>query len=288
MNSEELLQLRRRLEVMKRRGDSADPDVPGDGDAPGFSAEEIAELWSLDLSSDVFGDGSFRAVASGAEVVSAVSGGGHVRSQASSTSTAPTIAEFQDAVHVDVDSMTGEQCLRALVKQNNVLIRDAMCRQRRPVRQRSDGGVVVGPSGSFGGSLLALVSSSGDSSLVSSSATTSGSCNSPGVKQSPPRSFVCPCCKKPKNEKSFDRHVKGWIEKIGREQWRSGQCRGIQDIHHPLLSTFKAGSLEDRVRCVVRDIRSLLHPGAYDANSPGGSGRHVAVAARLVALGYTG
>jgi hypothetical protein len=279
MNSEELLLLSRRLEVMKRRSVSAVL-----GAAPGISDQELVELWSLDPLSGGDGDESSRANLVGSVGEDA---------QASSISAAPTIAEYEDAVQNDVDSMSGQQCLRALVKQNNILLRDALCRHRRPVRQRSDGGVVVAPAnGSSGGSVHVLLSSTDDSSLVSSSAT-SGSVHSsrgsPGVpKKSPPKCFVCPCCKKPKNEKCFDRHVAGWIGKVGRTLWRSGQCRGIQDIHHPLLSTFSEGSLADRVRCVVRDIRSLLHPGAYDANSPEGSGRHVLVAARFVELGYTG
>jgi hypothetical protein len=277
MNSEELLLLSRRLAVMKRHSDGAVAGV-----APGFADQGDAELWSLNLSSGGEGDESCRA-----------NSGDYQSAQASSSTAAPTIAEYEDAVQQDVDSMTGQQCLRALVKQNNILIRDAMCRNIRPVRQRGDGCLVVAPAGGSSGlSIHARFTSSDDSSLVSSSAT-SGSVHSSrgspgGKKLAPPKCFVCPCCKKPKNEKSFDRHVGGWIGKVGRTQWRSGQCRGIQDIDHPLLSTFSDGSLADRVRCVVHDIRSLLHPGAYDANSPEGSGRHVAVAARLAVLGYTG
>jgi hypothetical protein len=44
------------------------------------------------------------------------------------------------------------------------------------------------------------------------------------------------------------------------------------------LQRFPHGNLRDRVASVVRYIRSLVHPGAYDALDVGGSGRHVHVA----------
>ena len=95
--------------------------------------------------------------------------------------------------------------------------------------------------------------------------------------------FCCPLCMRVFNERLFFRHVSFWPQNVGERVPRGG-CPGIQDEHHPLLQRFRDGSLQDRVSACSRDIRSLLHPGAYDALSPAGSGRHVIVAQRIAEL----
>jgi hypothetical protein len=107
----------------------------------------------------------------------------------------------------------------------------------------------------------------------------SGSSDSPVRKrQSPPKLFVCPVCQKPLNEKDFDRHVSAWVSKVDKVGViRSSTCAGIRDDRHPLLQRYPHGTLAQRVSCVVSYIRSLLHPGAYDAMSAEGSGRHLIV-----------
>ena len=276
MNSEELMVLSQRLAVMKRSHCSS-VGLPV-GEAPSNAADDYDGFWPQEELIHVSAN-------SGTVFV-----GSDLSALESAASAAPTIAELEAAVQLDVDTMTDQQCLRALVKQNNVLIRDAMCRHRhpRPVRLRSDGGVIcAGDVGGGCGSLNASLSASASGSNMISSESTSGSGGSPLSRISPPKSFVCPICCQPMNEKDFDRHVKEWNSKVGRSFFRSGQCPGIQSILHPLLSSFSVGTLADRVHLLVADIRSLLHPGAYDALSPAGSGRHVVVAARFLALGWS-
>lgn len=181
-----------------------------------------------------------------------------------------SIAEMQAAVHNDVESMNSEDCLRALVKQNNVLIRDAIWRRH---------GVASAAASSeqISGSLRSSLTTTGSSSARSS--PYSGSSDSPVRKrQSPPKLFVCPVCQKPLNEKDFDRHVSAWVSKVDKVGViRSNTCAGIRDDRHPLLQRYPHGTLAQRVSCVVSYIRSLLHPGAYDAMSAEGSGRHLII-----------
>ena len=180
-----------------------------------------------------------------------------------------TIAEMQAAVHNDVDSMNTEDCLRALVKQNNVLIRDAIWRRHGVASAVS--------SGRISGSLRSSLTTTGSTSARSS--PNSGSSDSPVRKrQPPPKLFVCPVCQKPLNEKDFDRHVSAWVSKVDKVGViRSVTCAGIRDDRHPLLQRYPHGTLAQRVSCVVSYIRSCLHPGAYDAMSAEGSGRHLII-----------
>jgi hypothetical protein len=151
-----------------------------------------------------------------------------------------------------------------------------------------------------GGSLMAAVSasSSGGVSSKLSSLTTSHSQSSAFVsgdssgnssaskkfKVSPPKVFVCPLCPKILNEKDFSRHVLSWFDRFDNTEETQYDCPGITDGSHPLLRHFPHGSLRDRVHLLVKDIRSLVHPGAYDSLTPEGSGRHVPVAARFAFL----
>ena len=101
---------------------------------------------------------------------------------------------------------------------------------------------------------------------------------------SPPRNFQCPCCGEMFNEKVFDRHVLAWITKS--EQTgpvKDNTCSGFRDAYHAYLSHF-TGTHMERVGQLVAEIRSMLHPGAYDSISPNGSGRHVFVARRFAVL----
>ena len=100
-----------------------------------------------------------------------------------------------------------------------------------------------------------------------------------------PNNFQCPVCGIYLNEKDFDRHVHLWLQKcIASGPIKSGSCPGIRDRDHPLLQFFPNGSLQDSVQLLVSDIRALVRPGAYDAMSGPGSGRHLDVARRLEEL----
>lgn len=203
---------------------------------------------------------------------------------------APTDEEFADALQTgNIDDMSSEQCLKALVKQNNVLIRDAMWRNRRlPMHQRVDGsygsGLVSG-SGCSGSLRSSLVSSAPDSMVNTSDSSSGSGSSSKRVKVSPPKHFLCPICSHYMNEKDFSRHIQSWNSKVvSSGPVRADGCAGIQDVNHPLLRYFPDGSLAERVQCLVRDLRSLVHPGAYDAMSAEGSGRHLIVADRFASL----
>ncbi len=189
----------------------------------------------------------------------------------------PSVEEMEAALHSNVDEMSSEDCLRALVKQNNVLLRDAIWRRQHMATIGSSSG----RSGSLRSSLTTTGSSSGGLSSESSG------CNSPltNKKLSPPKAFECPICHHCFNEKDFDRHILAWISKVGKTgPVRPDHCAGIRDSEHPLLHRYPHGTLAERVQCVVTNIRSLLHPGAYDALSADGSGRQHIVAARFAFL----
>ena len=188
----------------------------------------------------------------------------------------PSIVEMEAALQSDVASMSNEDCLRALVMQNNVLIRDAIWRRRHFAI--ADSSSYTGQSGSLRSSLTTTGTSSG---RVSSG--DSGGVSPIRKRRSPPKVFVCPVCQKHLNEKDFDRHISSWIAKCrtGANVVKAGHCAGIRDLSHPLLDHFDGESLDERVTQLVLDVRSLMHPGAYDAMSAQGSGRHVDVAKRF-------
>jgi hypothetical protein len=185
---------------------------------------------------------------------------------------APSLEEMCDALAMGgaVDLGNSQECFRVLFAQNNVILREAICSRR-----------------------LLLVERSASRSSTLSSMTTSGtSAGSSGSSQkklklsqgSPPKVFCCPLCSVMLNEKDFDRHVLAWVKKVGKRVVHSGDCPGIQDLNHPLISRFPHGELVDRVDACSSDIRSLLHPGAYDSLSPEGSGRHIIVSQRIAAM----
>lgn len=181
----------------------------------------------------------------------------------------PTISEMAAAIQTDVSMMSPDACLRALLLQNNVLLRDAIWRRQHVAS--------VALSSELSGSLRSSLTTTGSNSGHPSSGDSRG--ESPvRKKKSPPKVFVCPVCHKSLNEKDFDRHILVWNSKLDKTfVVRSDTCAGIQHPDDPLLQRFPHGNLRDRVSCVVRYIRSLIHPGAYDALDAEGSGRHVIV-----------
>ena len=210
----------------------------------------------------------------------------------------PSDQEMFDALSMgrSLDYHNFNDCFRVLVAQNNVLLRNCIWKR---VRKQSDtyiGGVEnVVASGQSSG-LLSLQGSAHVSHVCSEARVDEGS--SPvGVGRnrkkpklsasvSPPRVFQCPCCGEMFNEKDFDRHVQAWVTKS--EQTgpvKDNTCSGFRDADHAFLSHF-TGSHMERVGHLVAEIRSMLHPGAYDTLGPHGSGRHLVVARRFVALSW--
>jgi len=181
---------------------------------------------------------------------------------------APSMVEMCEALQMgqNVDFASSSDCFRVLFTQNSVILREAIANRRQFFVERS----------SSRNSTLSSNATSG----TGTSGDSSGSQKKP--KASPPQVFQCPVCPALLNEKDFDRHILDWIRKVGKPA--NGFCPGIQDVNHPLFSLFPMMHLEDRLDALVSDIRSLIHPGAYDALSAEGSGRHIVVAQRFAEL----
>lgn len=188
---------------------------------------------------------------------------------ASSGVIAPTIEEMCNALEMGckVDLGDSKECFRVLFTQNGVILRDAIaCRQQAL--------------------LMRTVSRVSPFSSRATSGTENDSSGSSAkkVKLAPPKVFRCPLCSAMLNEKTFHRHVQAWVEIVGKRNIRSGDCPGIQSEDHPLLVHFPNGTLQARVEACSADITSLVHPGAYDALQPAGSGRHIIVEQRIAQL----
>ena len=197
------------------------------------------------------------------------------------------------SLSANVDQMSTDEMLRAMLVQNRALLRDAIWRRRyaRSSQVRSSltspGSVVLSSLTTSGNDTSgnSPQSRSGSSSKRDSSGEGTPSSPTKKSKPSPPKNFRCPLCPSLTNEKDFDRHVEKWIGKVHKKgPVKSGCCPGIRDPNHPLLQYFTVGSIDDRVGALVADIRSLVHPGAYDSLSPEGSGREIVVAARFAEL----
>ena len=94
--------------------------------------------------------------------------------------------------------------------------------------------------------------------------------------------FICPTCpssKPPLTEKSFNKHIEAWKQKVRRPQGgvsatrkvKAGSCPGIRSLDHPLIAGLQ-GAMEDRVDEVADTAMSLLTPGASAAHTPAGTG----------------
>jgi hypothetical protein len=209
----------------------------------------------------------------------------------------PSDQEVLDALSMGstLDYRNFNDCFRVLVAQNNVLLRNCICKR---VRKQSDvyiGGVEnVVASGQSSSELLSLQGSAHVSHVCSQARVAEGS--SPVVvgsnrkkprlsaSVSPPRVFQCPCCGEMFNEKDFDRHVSAWKTKS--EQTgpvKDNTCSGFRDADHIFLSHF-TGTHMERVGHLVAEIRSMLNHGANYSIIPNGSGRHVFVARRFAVL----
>jgi hypothetical protein len=204
----------------------------------------------------------------------------------------PSDQEVLDALNMgsSLDYRNFNDCFRVLVAQNNVLLRNCVCKRLRKLSARGVENVASGQSSG----MLSLQGSAHVSQVGSEARVVEGS--SPvgdgsnrkksrfSASVSPPRVFQCPCCGEMFNEKDFDRHVAAWITKS--EQTgpvKDNTCSGFRNADHAYLSHF-TGTHMERVALLVAEIRSMLHPGAYDSMSPNGSGRHVFVARRFELL----
>jgi hypothetical protein len=101
----------------------------------------------------------------------------------------------------------------------------------------------------------------------------------PGQSLAAAAHFRCPTCppsKAPLTEKSFNKHILAWKQKVrsgvgASRKVKSGSCSGIRCLDHPLVAGL-SGRIEERVDQVVDHTMSLLSPGASAAHTPGGTG----------------
>lgn len=205
----------------------------------------------------------------------------------------PSDQEVLDALLMcsSVDYRDHDDCFRVLITQNHVLLRDVIAHRKRKQLRASGGENVESGQSSVGCSLLTSAHvSRGTSESRAIEGSTNAVCGSRSKKSklsasvSPPRVFKCPACCEMFNEKDFDRHVANWLVKSEQTGLvKDNSCAGFRDIDHPFLSHY-TGTRMERVALLVAEIRSMLHPGAYDSMSPHGSGRHLSVAHRFEAL----
>ena len=155
----------------------------------------------------------------------------------------PSDQEVFDALSMgnSLDYRNFNDCFRVLIAQNNVLLRNCICKR---VRKQSDiyidcGVENVAASGQSSGG-LSLQGSSHVSHVGSEARVVEGS--SPvgvgsnrkkprlSASVSPPRVFQCPCCGVMFNEKDFDRHVLAWITKSDQTgPVKDNTCSGFRD-----------------------------------------------------------
>jgi|LauGreDrversion4_2_1035121.scaffolds.fasta_scaffold21788_2 hypothetical protein len=91
--------------------------------------------------------------------------------------------------------------------------------------------------------------------------------------------FICPTCpssKAPLTEKSFNKHILAWKQKVkggvsACRKVKTGSCPGIRSLDHPLVAGL-SGAIQERVDTVVDHTVSLLSPGASAAHTPAGTG----------------
>ena len=264
----------RRLAIMKRSSEAV-----GDGDAPGLDCADVEqqEFEAFDQL-DQLGELPSLFVADNHPDQLPVILLPPSAEQAAIVVQPPSVAEMRHALSMgeNVDLSSPSDCFRVLFVQNNVILRDALWHRSLNLqlsRSASSGGSY--PSGGCS------PKSSGHSSITGVNGNTGTKKPKPG----PPKVFRCPVCPELLNEKDFARHIGNWVDKVDKDEIvRSHVCPGVRDPNHPLLQRFPGGNLSERVQCLVRDIRSLVRPGAYDAMSPEGSGRHIDVEHRITFL----
>ena len=99
--------------------------------------------------------------------------------------------------------------------------------------------------------------------------------------------FICPTCPSgtpPLTEKSFNKHIEAWKQKVRRPQGgvsatrkvKGGSCPGIRSLNHPLIAGLQ-GTIETRVDTVADHTKGLLTPGASAAHTPAGTGNYIRV-----------
>jgi hypothetical protein len=264
----------RRLAIMKRSSEAV-----GDGDSPGLDCGDVEQqafdafdqLDQLEALPPLFvADNHPDQLPAMLLPLSA--------EQAAIVVQPPSVAEMRQALSMgeNVDLSSPSDCFRVLFVQNNVILRDALWHRSLNLQ--------LSRSASSGGSYPSAdcsPKSSGHSSITGVSGNTGTKKPKPG----PPKVFRCPVCPELLNEKDFARHIGNWVDKLDKDEIvKSNACPGVRDPNHPLLQRFPGGNLSERVQCLVRSIRSLVRPGAYDAMSSEGSGRHIDVERHITFL----
>jgi hypothetical protein len=183
----------------------------------------------------------------------------------------PTAQDFQLAIQAGSEALqhARDPATRALLLQQDVLLRHQLT-QRYSVS-------------SSGSRSFNSLSTTGSSSAAESPRTHDVGGGGAAVAlsegviilPSPAKVFRCPVCPGVLDERCFAKHIDSWLSRDGSKRLRSNQCPGIPP-GHVFLDAFQ-GTHRERVRCLHATVRSMVHPGCVQAQTPQGSGNHLAV-----------
>jgi hypothetical protein len=189
----------------------------------------------------------------------------------------PTAQEFQLAIRAGSEALqhATDDTTRALLMQQDVLL-------RHHLSQRCS----VLSSGSCHSLTTSTATSSSDDSPRSDDVVIGGAVVDGVISahSSPGKVFRCPLCPAQLSERDFARHIDTWLSRDGSKKLRRNQCPGFP-LNHAYLRKFSENlSHRDQVRCLHAAVRTMLHPGCGPAQTPQGSGHHLAVEAYFRSL----
>jgi hypothetical protein len=200
----------------------------------------------------------------------------------------PTAQEFQNAIRAGSDALehATDDTTRALLLQHDVLLRHHLS-QRSSVLSSGSGHSLTTSTGSSTFDSPRDPPSSLDVG-VTDGAVIDGVTGFIVIHPSPAKVFRCPLCPAVLSEKDFARHIDTWLSRDATgdtKRLRRNQCPGIP-LNHAYLQRFVAeGSHREQVRCLHATVRAMLRPGCGPAQTPQGSGNHLAVEAFFRSLG---
>ena len=187
----------------------------------------------------------------------------------------PTAQEYETAIRAGADALqyTSDGATRALLMQHDVLLRYQLTQRSLSLSSGSK---------SFHSLTASTGSSSADDSPRTNDAVAGSVADGVIIVPLPAKVFRCPACPQILDERVFAKHIDTWLARDGTKRLRSNQCPGFAH-NHKFLNAFD-GSHRERVRCLHAKVRAMLHPGCTAAQSPQGSGNHLAVEAYFRSL----
>jgi hypothetical protein len=185
----------------------------------------------------------------------------------------PSALEYAMAIRAGAEALqhTTDGATRALLMQHDVMLRYQNFQLTQSCSSLSSG------SKSFQSPSSSTGTSSADDSPRTFDAVAGSSAVGVIIVPAPAKVFRCPVCPQVLDERCFAKHIDSWLARDGTKRLRSNQCPGFP-LNHKFLSAFE-GTHRERVRCLHASVRVMLHPGCTAAQSPRGSGNHIAVEA---------